>query len=293
MKEADAIEVAAKWLRECHDWMLAKDLDGECPMQADPLDIAEALEALTPRADRTEREAIEQAVMVCPQCEGEGGYPDGLDEDACHTDCTRCGSNGWIVDLASLTPRANGREITRTDILREWFGGERYARDYEYLDASFGHRADAILALRPTPPVEGEKLGYRSMGSGGRCDWTQLREAVSESTCGYRDNARPFDPKFYPGHQMVEGINYNSLDRIVTAFVDSALSTPVEVGAIDRARVALTAIRELEPETLWGFPERYTEQRTAHETLNAEEVFKIVDEALAALSTPAASGDEL
>jgi hypothetical protein len=44
----------------------------------------------------------EQAVMVCPQCEGEGGYPDGLDEDACHTDCTRCGTNGWIVDLAEL-----------------------------------------------------------------------------------------------------------------------------------------------------------------------------------------------
>lgn len=44
----------------------------------------------------------ERAVMVCPQCEGEGGYPDGLDEAACHTECTRCGGNGWIVNLAAL-----------------------------------------------------------------------------------------------------------------------------------------------------------------------------------------------
>lgn len=44
----------------------------------------------------------EKSVMVCPQCEGEGGYPDGLDEAACHTDCTRCDGNGWIVDLAAL-----------------------------------------------------------------------------------------------------------------------------------------------------------------------------------------------
>lgn len=44
----------------------------------------------------------EKSVMVCPQCEGEGGYPDGLDEAACHTDCTRCDGNGWIVDIAAL-----------------------------------------------------------------------------------------------------------------------------------------------------------------------------------------------
>lgn len=47
--------------------------------------------------------AAERAVIVCPQCEGEGGYPDGLDEAACHTECTRCGGNGWIVDLTALT----------------------------------------------------------------------------------------------------------------------------------------------------------------------------------------------
>ena len=43
----------------------------------------------------------EQCVMVCPQCEGEGTHADGLDEAACSTICTRCESNGWIVDVHS------------------------------------------------------------------------------------------------------------------------------------------------------------------------------------------------
>lgn len=45
---------------------------------------------------------LEKHVMVCPQCDGEGGYPDGVDEAACHTDCTRCGGNGWIVDTTAV-----------------------------------------------------------------------------------------------------------------------------------------------------------------------------------------------
>lgn len=52
----------------------------------------------------------EKSVMVCPQCEGEGGYPDGLDEEACHTDCTRCAGNGWIVDLAALSQSTAGED---------------------------------------------------------------------------------------------------------------------------------------------------------------------------------------
>lgn len=44
----------------------------------------------------------EKAVMVCPQCEGEGEYADGLDEAACSTPCTRCDGNGWIVDFSAI-----------------------------------------------------------------------------------------------------------------------------------------------------------------------------------------------
>lgn len=54
--------------------------------------------------------AGEQCVKVCPQCEGEGEYADGVDEAACSTPCTRCGSNGWIVDLAALRARSSAPE---------------------------------------------------------------------------------------------------------------------------------------------------------------------------------------
>ena len=59
---------------------------------------------------------VERAVMVCPQCEGEGGYPDGMDEAACHTECTRCGSNGWIVNQAAIAAMrpARGVELAET-----------------------------------------------------------------------------------------------------------------------------------------------------------------------------------
>lgn len=52
--------------------------------------------------------------------------------------------------------------INKIDILREWFGGERYARDYEYLDANFGAQAQSVvdylvrLSTPPAAPVSGE-----------------------------------------------------------------------------------------------------------------------------------------
>ena len=45
----------------------------------------------------------ETCVCICPQCEGEGSYADGLGDDACTTECTRCKGNGWIVDLTAIT----------------------------------------------------------------------------------------------------------------------------------------------------------------------------------------------
>jgi len=60
-----AIGEAARWLRECHDWMLANDLDGGCRMTANPLDLAEGLEALTP-ATAPDREAIARIIDPAP-----------------------------------------------------------------------------------------------------------------------------------------------------------------------------------------------------------------------------------
>lgn len=45
---AERIERAAKWLRECSTWMLTNDLDMRCPMETDPLSLAEDLEAASP-----------------------------------------------------------------------------------------------------------------------------------------------------------------------------------------------------------------------------------------------------
>lgn len=45
--EADALVRAEKWLRACSDWLLTTDLDMGCPMDEDPLDIADDLAALS------------------------------------------------------------------------------------------------------------------------------------------------------------------------------------------------------------------------------------------------------
>jgi len=78
----------------------------------------EAVDDWNQRAERPSPAAseVERAVMVCPQCEGEGGYPDGMDEAACHTECTRCGSNGWIVNQAAIAAMrpARGVELAET-----------------------------------------------------------------------------------------------------------------------------------------------------------------------------------
>lgn len=84
--------------KECHqdpvsghapDCTRGKAMDDLIAGDADLYDVQRG--AMTP----------EQCVMVCPQCEGEGTYADGLDEAACSTICTHCESNGWIVDVHS------------------------------------------------------------------------------------------------------------------------------------------------------------------------------------------------
>ena len=82
-------------------------------------------------------------------------------------------------------------------------------------------------------------LGYHNMGSGGRCDWTHLREAVAEARSGSRSHSEPFNEGIYPGHQMVGAINYNSLDRIVTAFVEAALTPASASPEVVRLRETL------------------------------------------------------
>jgi len=112
----------------------------------------------------------EQCVMVCPQCEGEGTYADGLDDAACSTICTRCEGNGWIVDVhsynyasAKIVGDADALDETIINELRALHVWPQFVADY-YADilspcqikglynvGDVAHRAaDAIASARIT-----------------------------------------------------------------------------------------------------------------------------------------------
>jgi hypothetical protein len=42
-------------------------------------------------------------------------------------------------------PPSTHVQVTSIDILREWFGGERYAGDHEYLDGNYGKQAQQVV----------------------------------------------------------------------------------------------------------------------------------------------------
>jgi hypothetical protein len=44
----------------------------------------------------------------------------------------------------SLAPQVKVKPPSKIDVLREWFGGDRYARDYEYIDANFSEQAQRV-----------------------------------------------------------------------------------------------------------------------------------------------------
>lgn len=50
------------------------------------------------------------------------------------------------VSIATTTDERAVEALTWIDVLREWFDGDRYARDYEYLDANFGEQAKRVAA---------------------------------------------------------------------------------------------------------------------------------------------------
>lgn len=106
-------------------------------------------------------------------------------------------------------------------------------------------------AIASAPAGDGVHLTYDRMGSGGRCDWRHLREAVSEAVRGVREVEQDESSDIYTGHRTVPQINFNSLDRIVTAFVDAALARPrAAVG--EREEVAAWVAANPFPEAPYG-----------------------------------------
>lgn len=59
-------EQIVAWLSECSDWMLANDLDMQCPMETDPVDVADAVTALQATVERqaTEIARLREALTV-------------------------------------------------------------------------------------------------------------------------------------------------------------------------------------------------------------------------------------
>ncbi len=67
------------------------------------------------------------------------------------------------------------KALRASDILREWFGGDRYARDYEYLDQWFGGQAERVAAyIRSAIPVTSTAPTHRHKKRG--TEYTVLLE---------------------------------------------------------------------------------------------------------------------
>lgn len=94
-----------------------------------------------------------------------------------------------VVKTAAPKTHVEGRDgwrITSIDILREWFGGERYARDHEYLDANYGRQAqqvvDWLLSVVPLVGPMTANLTLKQMTDDEMCD-----AAEANIRADYRD----------------------------------------------------------------------------------------------------------
>lgn len=100
-----------------------------------------------------------------------------------------------------------------------------------------GCGCDIGFTCQPDPSAREAlaSLCWTYMPSYGGMGWQQLREAVAEATIGDRRHVRETPEGRYIGHDMTD-INFNSLNRIVSAFVRAALS-PAPVPAASEATV--------------------------------------------------------
>ncbi|PZR89774.1 MAG: hypothetical protein DI537_20435 [Stutzerimonas stutzeri] len=119
-----------------------------------------------------------------------------------------------------------------------------YQQDYDDTEAAL-ETFRAALSSPASSPAEAEALpaGVEAEFPGyGEMSFGELGRAVMAARYG-QPEPFAFDPEFYPGHQIVGTINFNSLNRIVTWFVKRALSpAPAQAGSF-----VASATPELEP----------------------------------------------
>lgn len=99
-------------------------------------------------------------------------------------------------------------------------------KDIETMGEHFALLAECAAALRTASVKAGEVVAWRDvvkrpderpLPTYGQIPWDQLGRDVVESTTARRDDYK-FAENLYPGHQIVPGINFNSLARIVDKY---------------------------------------------------------------------------
>lgn len=94
------------------------------------------------------------------------------------------------------TPGLREALVSSKRILREWFGGERYARDYEYLDANFGKQARQVAdwVNRAALSVTSQPLAVPDDGAGRDevVAWTYAHEQGAKVVTLYRRDKGAF-----------------------------------------------------------------------------------------------------
>jgi hypothetical protein len=94
----------------------------------------------------------------------------------------------------------------------------------------------AISAL--TAPVRAAEVKLGEMPAYGKASLNELAAAVAEAVVGDRNHEFEFEHEnLFIGHQIVPTINFNSLNRIVTAFVSGSSLSP---GSGEKDRIAQT-----------------------------------------------------
>jgi len=140
---------------------------------------------------------VEQLLKTCPQCDGEGGYPDGLDEAACHTDCPRCLGIGWIVDTDAILNRSTeeDRNYAIDMILRE-AGGRHWHEDRNALNAvdkAYEAGRNAFLNTTAEEFLEQDHCSCAAEAKG----------APADETCDVHGLPDDDDDFFKPGDKLI------------------------------------------------------------------------------------------
>jgi len=123
------------------------------------------------------------------------------------------GPDGW-----KLVPVNPTLEMLQAGVRSTWHDRNDEKEHYAAMLAA----APVCPATDPVPnPLVGDEVEAVAFPAYGEMPFADLGAAVKAAQFGELQ-PYPFDPEFYPGHQIVGTINFNSLNRIVTWFVKRA-----------------------------------------------------------------------